>query len=150
MPANIIFTSGATGKPKSVLHTQGTALACGAIHASALPLGAGDVYHYPIPLCTSSGTPVHADGGTMVRYDAVTEPEFKAPQVLARMHAVGTTVFLGLPSHLPFLLDELRRIGGVELRALRVWNYDGAMMPREAIEALRDASPRWRSDRTTA
>lgn len=141
-PANIIFTSGTTGKPKGVLHTHGTAVACGAIYASALTLDAGDVYHHPIPFCTSSGTQFTLMAALWAGATLVTEPEFKAPQVLARMREVGTTVFLGVPSHLLFLLDELRRTGGAELPALRIWNYGGAVMPREAIEALRDAFPK--------
>jgi len=141
-PANIIFTSGTTGKPKGVLHTHGTALACGAIYASALTLCAGDVYHHPIPFCTSSGTQFTLMASLWAGATLVTEPAFKAPDVLARMREVGTTVFLGVPSHLLFLLDELRRTGGAELPALRVWNYGGAVMPHEAIEALRDAFPK--------
>lgn len=55
-PANIVFTSGTTARPKAVMHTHGSALATGAIFAAALGLRNDDVFHHAIPFFTSSGT----------------------------------------------------------------------------------------------
>jgi acyl-CoA synthetase (AMP-forming)/AMP-acid ligase II len=140
-PANILFTSGTTGKPKGVIHTHGTALACGAIYATSLTLDGADIYHHPIPFCTSSGTQFTLMASLWAGSTLVTEAEFRAAEVLARMRDLGTTVFLGVPSHLLFLLDEVQRAGGAEFPNLRMWNYGGAVMPREAIEALRSGFP---------
>jgi acyl-CoA synthetase (AMP-forming)/AMP-acid ligase II len=140
-PANIVFTSGTTGKPKGVLHTHATALATGAIYSRGLGLNQHDVFHHAIPFCTSSGTQFTLMAALWVGAALVAEGAFDARAILGRMSAGGTTIYLGVPSHLLFLLDEIKRQPTLELPCLGLWNYGGAAMPREAIEALRRGFP---------
>jgi len=139
--ANILFTSGTTGKPKGVMHTHATALATGAIFSRGLTLQCGDVFHHGIPFFTSSGAQFALMAALWSGATLVTEAVFDAAAVLDRMACAGTTVYLGVPSHLLFLLDAIGARPELLLPALRLWNYGGAPMPNEAIRVLQQRFP---------
>lgn len=133
--ANIIFTSGTTARPKGVMHTHDTALACGAIFSSALSLRNGDVFHHGVPFFTSSGAQLTIMATLWVGATMLVEPTFDAAVVLQTMQEEGTTVFLGVPSHYLFMLDELSRTPR-KLPTIRVWDYGGSPMPGTAMHEL--------------
>jgi acyl-CoA synthetase (AMP-forming)/AMP-acid ligase II len=140
-PANIIFTSGTTARPKGVMHTHDTALACGAIFSSALSLRNDDVLHHGVPFFTSSGAQLTITAILWVGATMFVEPTFDAAVVLQRMEDEGTTVFLGVPSHYLFMLDELSRTPR-KLPTIRVWDYGGSPMPSAAMHELFRLFPR--------
>lgn len=139
--ANILFTSGTTGRPKGVMHTHATALATGAIFSRALGLTATDVFHNAIPFFTSSGTQFTLMASLWAGATMITEPAFDAVQILERMRERCTTVYLGVPAHLLFLIDAIERRPGLELPHLRLWDYGGAAMPLDAIARLQARFP---------
>src|SRR4051812_16198955 len=53
--ADILYTSGMTGRPKGAEFTHGNCVSCGAELQHALGLGEGDVYQSGIPYFTSTG-----------------------------------------------------------------------------------------------
>lgn len=133
--ANIIFTSGTTARPKGVMHTHGSALATGAIFSAALGLRNEDVFHHAVPFFTSSGAQFTLMAALWAGSTMVVEPRFDAAAVLQRIQDEGTNMFLGVPSHYLFLLDELRRLPRA-LPSVRVWDYGGAPMPTAAVREL--------------
>lgn len=139
--ANIIFTSGTTARPKGVMHTHQSALATGAIFAAALGLRNSDVFHHAVPFFTSSGAQFTIMASLWAGSTMLVEPRFNAASVLQRIQEESTNMFLGVPSHYLFLLDELRRVPRA-LPSVRVWDYGGAPMPTSAVRELARLFPR--------
>ena len=62
----------------------------------------------------------------------VVEPRFEAKQMLDRIEAEQSTAVIGVPSHYLFMLDELESRPR-SIPSVRLWDYGGAAMPKEAI-----------------
>ncbi|MEN2976629.1 class I adenylate-forming enzyme family protein (plasmid) [Tistrella bauzanensis] len=141
--ADLIFTSGTTGRPKAVVHTQGSAVATGAIFGTALTLGPGDIHHHAVPFFTSSGVHFNPLAALWAGATMIVEPAFDADAILNRIAARRSTVLLSVPSGYLYILDALERRGddAPDLSSIRIWNYGGAAMPQEAVIALAKRFP---------
>jgi acyl-CoA synthetase (AMP-forming)/AMP-acid ligase II len=133
--ANVLFTSGTTARPKGVMHTHRTALATGAIFSAALDLRNSDVFHHAIPFFTSSGAQFAIMASIWAGATLIVEPRFDVHTIFDRIQDEGTNVFLGVPSHYLYMLDELARTPK-EFPSVRLWDYGGAPMPGKAVREL--------------
>ncbi|WP_372500584.1 AMP-binding protein (plasmid) [Tistrella mobilis] len=136
--ADLIFTSGTTGRPKAVEHSHRSAVATGAIFGTALGLTPDDRHHHAVPFFTSSGVHFNPLAALWAGAAMIVEPAFDAARILARIATRRSTVLLSVPSGFLYLLDALARAGGdaPDLSSIRLWNYGGAAMPQEAVAAL--------------
>ncbi|WP_372088358.1 AMP-binding protein (plasmid) [Tistrella mobilis] len=136
--ADLIFTSGTTGRPKAVEHSHRSAVATGAIFGTALGLTPDDRHHHAVPFFTSSGVHFNPLAALWAGAAMIVEPAFDAARILARIATRRSTVLLSVPSGFLYLLDALARAGGdaPDLSSIRLWNYGGAAMPQEAVLAL--------------
>ena len=137
--ASILYTSGTTGLPKGVEHTQESSLAAGIGWADAFRLTGADVLQSPFPIF--GGAALHFNGvsslwagGTFVVATADTAASWSL------VEQWRSTVYVAVPSIYQYWLAH-PDLGAADLSSLRLLDYGGASMPLPVIVRLREAFP---------
>lgn len=138
--ADILLTSGTTGRSKGVMLTHGNAVATGAAIAGGLNLGPQDTYQSPFPLFTSSGLHFNLMAAWWAGATMVVDQAVDLELTLQRMTRERTTLYCAVPSVYIFMLDTYDPARH-DLSAMRVFDYGGAPMPREVIRRLSETFP---------
>jgi cyclohexanecarboxylate-CoA ligase len=136
----IVFTSGATGEPKGVMHTSNTIVAPQLALASSLQLKRDDVIHIASTIAHQTGflngvrLPIQL-GATVVLQD-VWNPE----QMVEWIAKHRITVSSGSAT---FLLDMLRakNLGQCDLSSFRIFRCGGGPIPRALLREAREKLP---------
>lgn len=138
--ADILLTSGTTGRSKGVMLTHANAVATGVAIAGGLDLGPQDTYQSPFPLFTSSGFHFNLMAAWWAGATLVIEPGVELEATLQRMTRERTTVYCAVPAVYIFMLDMYDPVRH-DLSAMRVFDYGGAPMAREVIRRLAETFP---------
>lgn len=138
--ADILLTSGTTGRSKGVMLTHGNAVATGVAIAGSLDLGPQDTYQSPFPLFTSSGFHFNLMAAWWAGATMVIEPVVDLEATLRRMTRERTTVYCAVPAVYIFMLDAYDPARH-DLSAMRIFDYGGAPMAREVIRRLAEIFP---------
>jgi acyl-CoA synthetase (AMP-forming)/AMP-acid ligase II len=133
----LAFTSGTTGAPKGVMHSDNTLLANARAIAADWHLGADSVIYTLSPLSHNLGvgaliTAVTV-GGEFVVHDLP-----RNQNLVDRLLETGATYLVGVPTHAIDLLAELRGRGSPGGLSVRGFRISGAAVPGEVISALID------------
>ena len=130
----LAFTSGTTGQPKGVMHSDNTLLANARAVAADWRLGAGDVITTLSPLSHNLGfgslVLALLTGAALVINDLP-----RGASLLDRLVETNTTYLVGVPTHAIDLLDELRR-RNVQTLGVRGFRISGAAVPQSVVSAL--------------
>lgn len=131
----LAFTSGTTGAPKGVMHSDNTVLANARAILQDWSLGASDV------ICTLSPLSHNLGFGCMVMAVAggaeLVLPDLpRGASLLDRILDTGTTFLVGVPTHAIDLLAEIKRRGVTRIGALRGFRVSGAAAPRQVVAEL--------------
>jgi acyl-CoA synthetase len=130
----LAFTSGTTGEPKGVMHSDNTLLANARALAGDWNIDARSVIYTLSPLSHNLGlgalVTALAVGGELVVHDLP-----RGASLLDRLVETGATFLFGVPTHAIDLLTELRARPAQTL-AVTGFRISGAAAPREVVAAL--------------
>jgi acyl-CoA synthetase len=134
-PIYLAFTSGTTGQPKGVLHSDNTLLANGRALAADWSLGEGDVIYSLSPMSHNMGTVALAT--TLASgAELFVHPSADADTTLRRILLSKATYLLGVPTHAFDLLGALKRSGETRLGQVRTFQLAGSAIAPELAEQL--------------
>jgi acyl-CoA synthetase len=128
------FTSGTTGEPKGVMHSDNTLLATARMMARDWALDQSVLYTLS-PLSHNLGlgaliTALSA-GGELVVHDLP-----RGHSLLDRLEETGANFLFGVPSHAFDLLSEMRSRGVRRLAGIRGFRISGAAAPPQIVSEL--------------
>jgi len=128
------FTSGTTGEPKGVMHSDNTLLATARMMVRDWRLGRTVLYTLS-PLSHNLGLgaliTALAGGGELVLHDLR-----RGESLVDRLEQTGAVFLFGVPTHAIDLLAELRARGAWHPAALRGFRISGAAMPPPVVAEL--------------
>lgn len=130
----LAFTSGTTGRPKGVMHSDNTLLAAARAMIRDWQFGAQSVIYTMSPLSHNLGlgslVMAIETGGELVIHDV---PRTKS--TLDRIVEVGATFVVGVPTHAVDLLREIKERSLVP-KTVKGFRISGASAPREVVADL--------------
>ena len=135
----LAFTSGTTGDPKGVMHSDNTLLA----NARAMARDWG--HHQDIVLFSMSPL-THAIGTIAMAQSLVSGFELVVNDIPVGLKPLdwiiesGATYVMGVPTHAIDLLAEARKRGTGQLGAVNIFYMGGSAIPRETVRELRGMS----------
>jgi acyl-CoA synthetase len=131
----LAFTSGTTGKPKGVMHSDNTLLANARQLAKDWSIGKDAVVYTLSPLSHNLGFGAQvmalAVGGELVINDLP-----RGASLADRILETGTSFLVGVPTHAIDLLTEMRARGLKGLGRLKGFRISGAAAPSEVVAGL--------------
>ncbi len=131
----LAFTSGTTGVPKGVMHSDNTLLSNARAIAHDWHFGADSVIYTMSPLSHNLGLGAMisalATGGELVVHDLK-----KGASLVDRLIETGASFLFGVPTHAIDMLAELRTRGLDRVGNLKGFRVSGAAAPREVIADL--------------
>ena len=131
----LAFTSGTTGVPKGVMHSDNTLLANARAIAKDWNFNTASVIYTMSPLSHNLGlgalVTALAMGSELVVHDLP-----RNANVLDRLLETGATFLFGVPTHAIDLLSELRARAMSKVGVLEGFRISGASAPQEVVAAL--------------
>lgn len=131
----LAFTSGTTGTPKGVMHSDNTLLANARAMVADWGHGPTTVLLTLSPMSHHIGTvalnQVLVAGGELVMHDPIT-----GVAAIDWIEASGATYVMGVPTHAMDLLQEVDKRGLSSLGAVKVFYMAGAPIPTEVARRL--------------
>ena len=131
----LAFTSGTTGEPKGVMHSDNTILANARAMAKDWAFDQDTVVYSFSPMSHNIGTVglavALACGG-----EFVVHTPFDATRMFDRVVETGATFLFGVPTHAIDLLSEVRRRGMATLGSVKAFELGGAPVPPSTVRGL--------------
>jgi acyl-CoA synthetase (AMP-forming)/AMP-acid ligase II len=131
----LAFTSGTTGQPKGVMHSDNTLLANARAIAADWSIDADSVVYSLSPLSHNLGfgamVMALAAGAEFVVHDLP-----KAESLADRVAATGTSFLVGVPTHAIDLLQDLKARKATNLGRLKGFRISGAAVPSVVVTGL--------------
>jgi acyl-CoA synthetase len=133
----LAFTSGTTGVPKGVMHSDNTLLANGRAMVA-------DWKHDPSTVLLSLSPMSHHIGTVAIEqmmaagFELVVNDPPAGMKPLDWILACGATYIMGVPTHAIDVLAEVRRRGLRQIGAVKLFYMAGAPIPREVAQAFLD------------
>ncbi|MHB1629799.1 MAG: class I adenylate-forming enzyme family protein [Bacilli bacterium] len=138
--AQILYTSGTTGRPKGVLMDHHRVVWTGMNVVTMVGLREGERLLHVAPLYHSAELDLFLMGGTYLAATHVVLREFQPRAVIDALAGERITSFFGVPTMYQFMLRD-PKLRQADLSAWRVGMFGAAPMPPSAVTALAEALP---------
>jgi feruloyl-CoA synthase len=142
--AEILYTSGTTGKPKGCLHPHRNVIAAAITGALAVKLDESDRVLVAMPLWHSSPLNNWFMGAQYVGATTVLLREYHPLHFLQAIQDERCTVYFGAPISYILPLQMIPTFDQFDLRSMRAWIYGGGPIGADTARML---AQRYRSDR---
>jgi acyl-CoA synthetase len=133
----LAFTSGTTGSPKGVLHSDNTLLANGRAMVRDWRHDDRTVLFSHSPLSHHIGT-VAMEQSLVAGFEVVLNDMPAGMKPLDWIEATGATYVMGVPTHAIDILADMRRRGRTRLGGVTVFYMAGAVIPPETARTFLD------------
>ena len=133
----LAFTSGTTGVPKGVLHSDNTLLANGRAMVQDWHHDASTVLYTHSPLSHHIGT-VALEQCLVAGCEVVLNDLTPGKKPLDWILESGATYVMGVPTHAMDILADMKRRGLNELGRVRIFYMAGSIIPPETAQAFLD------------
>ncbi len=131
----LAFTSGTTGRPKGVMHSDNTLLANARALAGDWSLDQDMVIYSLSPMSHNLGWGAMimtlTGGGEYIPHDLA-----KGESLLDRLTGTGATFLFGVPTHAIDLLTELQGSGSKKVGMVKGFRVSGASVPQQVAAGL--------------
>ncbi len=141
--AEILYTSGTTGKPKGCMHTHRSVIMAGITGALAVKIGEQDITLMAMPIWHSSPLNNWFMGTQYVGGTVALIREYHPLHFLQAIQSEKCTVYFGAPISYILPLQMIPQFGDFDLSSMRCWIYGGGPM---AEETARMVMSKYRSD----
>jgi acyl-CoA synthetase len=131
----LAYTSGTTGYPKGVMHSDNTILANSRAMVSDWRFDQNTVVYSFSPLSHNIGI-VGLAVGLVAGGEVVIHTPLDAPRIFDRVVETNATFLLGVPTHALDLLAEMRRRGMSALGRVTAFEIGGSAVPPALVHAL--------------
>jgi feruloyl-CoA synthase len=142
--AEVLYTSGTTGKPKGCLHTHRNVLAAATTGARAISVTETDRMLVAMPLWHSSPLNNWFLGAQQVGATTVLLREYHPLHFLQTVQDEKCTVYFGAPISYILPIQMIPTFDQFDLRSIRAWIYGGGPIGADTARML---AQRYRSDR---
>jgi acyl-CoA synthetase len=133
----LAFTSGTTGEPKGVMHSDNTVLANGRAIVKDWGFNKDTIVYSFSPMSHNIGI-VGMAVAIVCGGEFVVHTPLDAPRMLDRIIETGATYVLGVPTHAIDLLSELRRRRMSTLGQVDTFQLGGSPVPPTTVLGLMD------------
>jgi acyl-CoA synthetase len=133
----LAFTSGTTGQPKGVMHSDNTVLANGRAIVTDWRFDDKTIVYSFSPMSHNIGI-VGLAIAIVCGGEFVVHTPLDAPRMLDRIVETGATYLLGVPTHAIDLLSEARRRGMATLGKVSTFQLGGSPVPPTTVRGLMD------------
>lgn len=137
--AQILYTSGTTGKPKGCMHTHRTVIAAGITGALVVKIDAGDRMLMAMPIWHSSPLNNWFLGAQYVGATTVLLREYHPLHFLQTVQDERCTVYFGAPISYIMPLSMIPNFADFDLSAMRAWIYGGGPIAADTAKKLQNA-----------
>jgi acyl-CoA synthetase len=131
----LAYTSGTTGCPKGVMHSDNTILANSRAMVSDWRFGQNTVVYSFSPLSHNIGI-VGLAVGLVAGGEVVIHTPLDVPRIFDRVVETNATFLLGVPTHALDLLAEMRRRGMRTLGRVKAFEIGGSAVPPALVHGL--------------
>ena len=128
----VAFTSGSTGAPKGVMHSDNTLLATARAISADWRIGPESVVYSMSPFCHNLGIGT-ALTSLVAGAELVIHDRARGASLVDRLVETGTTYLVGVPTHAVDLLAEMRSRGLGALGRVEGFRISGAASSRDSI-----------------